>query len=142
MRAATAPYPADTGAVSEEPEYARLAEFRKALRAFLRWSEDAAKSVGLTTMQHQLLLAIRGRGGAPTIGEIADDLMLRHHSTGELINRAEAAGLVARSQDAGDRRQTRITTTGAGNKVLRRLSEQHLDEIRRLAPVVEALTHD
>jgi DNA-binding MarR family transcriptional regulator len=142
MRSAYAPFLSDTGAVNEEPEYARLAEFRKALRAFLRWSEDAAKGVGVTPMQHQLLLAIRGRGGAPTIGEIADDLMLRHHSTGELINRAEAAGLVARSPDAGDRRQTRITATGVGNRVLRRLSEQHLNEIRRLAPVVEALAHD
>lgn len=125
--------------MDEELEYARLAEFRKALRAFLRWSEQAARGVGLTPMQHQLLLAIRGRGGAPTIGEIADDLMLRHHSTGELINRAEAAGLVARTQDAGDRRQTRVTVTGAGNRLLRRLSEQHLNEIQRLAPMVEPL---
>jgi DNA-binding MarR family transcriptional regulator len=125
---------------SEEPEYARLAEFRRELRAFLRWSERAAQETGLTSMQHQLLLAIRGRGGAPTVGEIADDLMLRHHSAGELINRAEAAGLVARTQDAGDRRQTRVTVTGAGNRTLRQLSEQHLDEIRRLAPIVASLT--
>jgi DNA-binding MarR family transcriptional regulator len=108
----------------------------------LRWSEQAAKSVGLTTMQHQLLLAIRGRGGAPTIGEIAEDLMLRHHSTGELIHRAEAAGLVARTQDAGDRRQMRVTATGAGNRLLHRLSEQHLNEIQRLAPMVEALASE
>ncbi len=128
--------------MTEEPDYARLAEFRKALRGFLRWSEQAAKSVGLTTMQHQLLLAIRGRGGAPTIGEIAEDLMLRHHSTGELIHRAEAAGLVARTQDAGDRRQMRVTATGAGNRLLHRLSEQHLNEIQRLAPMVEALASE
>jgi len=128
--------------VSDEPEYARLAEFRKALRGFLRWSEDAAKNVGLTPMQHQLLLVVRGRGGAPTIGEIAEDLMLRHHSTGELINRAEAAGLVARSADAGDRRQTRISATGVGNRLLRRLSQQHLNEIRRLAPIVDSLARD
>ena len=128
--------------MDDEPDYARLAEFRKALRAFLHWSEEQVKDVGLTTMQHQLMLAIRGRGGAPTIGQVAEDLMLRHHSAGELINRAEAAGLVARTQDAGDRRQTRVTVTGAGNRVLRRLSEQHLSEIRRLAPIVDALARD
>jgi DNA-binding MarR family transcriptional regulator len=125
---------------TDEPEYAQLAEFRRELRAFLRWSEQAAKQTGLTTMQHQLLLAIRGRGGAPTVGEIAEDLMLRHHSAGELINRAEVAGLVARTQDAGDRRQTRVTVTGAGNRLLRQLSEQHVNEIRRLAPIVASLT--
>jgi DNA-binding MarR family transcriptional regulator len=89
---------------TKEPDYARLAEFRRELRAFLRWSERAAKAAGLKPMQHQLLLAIRGRGGAPTVGEIADDLMLRHHSAGELINRAEAAGFVARTQDLVSRR--------------------------------------
>jgi DNA-binding MarR family transcriptional regulator len=138
--AATAATRADNADVDDEPDYVRLAEFRKALRAFLRWSEEQVGDVGLTTMQHQLLLAIRGRGGAPTIGDLAEDLMLRHHSTGELVNRAEAAGLVARSQDAGDRRQTRVTVTGAGNRVLRQLSEQHLNEIRRLAPIVDSLT--
>jgi DNA-binding MarR family transcriptional regulator len=122
-----------------EPDYARLAEFRRELRAFLRWSEGAARDAGLTPMQHQLMLAIRGRGGAPTIGEVAQDLMLRHHSTGELINRAEAAGFVARMQDAGDRRQTRVTVTGLGDRLLRRLSEQHLTEIRRLEPIVRSL---
>ena len=142
MTRASGVYPADTVAVHEEPDYARLAQFRKSLRGFLRWSEQAVKDAGLTPMQHQLLLAIRGRGGAPTIGEIADDLMLKHHSTGELVNRAEAAGLVARTQDAGDRRQTRVTATRAGDRVLRRLSEQHLDEIRRLAPIVDALARE
>jgi DNA-binding MarR family transcriptional regulator len=133
--------PADTSSMdSAEPDYARLAEFRRELRVFLRWSERAATETGMTPMQHQLLLTIRGRGGAPTVGEIAHDLMLRPHSAGELINRAEAAGLVARTQDAGDRRQTRVTVTGTGTRLLRRLSEQHLDEIRRLAPVVASLT--
>jgi DNA-binding MarR family transcriptional regulator len=130
---------ADAVAVNDEPEYARLAEFRRALRAFLRWSEQASRDAGLTPMQHQLLLTIRGRGGAPTIREVAEDLMLRHHSTGELINRAEAAGLVTRSQDATDRRQMRVTVTSVGNRLLRRLSQQHLNEIRRLAPIVDAL---
>jgi DNA-binding MarR family transcriptional regulator len=124
---------------ADDIDYARLAQFRSALRAFLRWSESAAREVGLTPMQHQLLLAIRGRGGAPTIREVADELMLRHHSTGELINRAEAAGLVSRNADDDDRRQIRVTVTGVGNRLLRRLSEQHLSEIRRLAPIVDSL---
>lgn len=122
-----------------EPDYERLAEFRRELRMFVRWSEDAARAAGLTPMQHQLLLAVRGRGGSPTIGDIANDLMLRHHSAGELVNRAEAAGLVARSPDRVDRRQMRVTVTDRGNLLLHRLSEQHVHEIRRLAPIVGSL---
>jgi DNA-binding MarR family transcriptional regulator len=126
-----------------EPDYARLLRFRTALRAFLRWSEQSAQQAGLTPAQHQLLLAVKGHGDrAPTIGDLANDLMLRHHSTGELVGRATDAGLVVRAADQSDRRQIRVRLTRAGDEVLRRLSEQHLDEIRRLAPIVEALAQD
>jgi DNA-binding MarR family transcriptional regulator len=123
-----------------EPDYARLLRFRKALRAFLRWSDEQARELGLTPSQHQLLLCVRGHAeGAPTVGDIAADLMLRHHSAVELVNRAEAAGLVSRSQDPVDRRVIRVRVTSRGDHVLRELSSNHLREIRRLAPVIDAL---
>ena len=58
-------------------EYRSLAEFRYALRTFLRFSEDAARAAGLTPAQHQLLLAIRGHPceQAPSTTEIADRLL-------------------------------------------------------------------
>lgn len=125
---------------ANEPDYARLLGFRRALRAFLRWSDEQARELGLTPAQHQLLLSIRGRlDGAPAIGDIADDLMLRHHSTVELVNRAEAAGLVRRFQDLDDRRVMRVEITERGDELLRELSSTHLREIRRLAPLVDAV---
>src|SRR3954449_994537 len=90
-------------------DYQRLLEFRDGLRRFLRWSEDQAAAAGLTPAQHQLLLAVRGHAGAgdPTIGDVADHLLLRHHSVVGLVNRAEAAGLVTRWADADDQRVVR-----------------------------------
>ena len=56
---------------------------------------DQARAAGLTPAQHQLLLAVRGHDGDPTIGDVAEHLMLRHHSAVELVDRAERAGLLA-----------------------------------------------
>ena len=124
------------------PDYATLLAFRNALRGFLAWSDDCARAAGVTPAQHQLLLAVRGRSEAPTIGDVAADLRLRHHSAGELVNRAEAAGLVVRDQDADDRRVFRLYLTSAGEQVLRDLTQQHVDEIRRLRPIVDTLSGD
>jgi DNA-binding MarR family transcriptional regulator len=130
-------------AATREPDYERLLDFRKELRRFLRWSEVAAREVGLTPAQHQLLLAIKGHlDEAPTISDLADDLMLRHHSVSELIDRAANAGLVHRQTDPGDRRQIRLRVTRDGEAVLRQLTRQHVAEIRRLAPIIEALGVD
>jgi DNA-binding MarR family transcriptional regulator len=77
-------------------DFERLLEFRVTLRRFERWSEDQAHEAGLTHVQHQLLVAIKGHRGdkPPAVKELADYLLLRAHSTVELIDRAEAAGLV------------------------------------------------
>jgi DNA-binding MarR family transcriptional regulator len=128
---------------SPDPDYERLLDFRKELRRFMRWSEESARNVGLTPAQHQLLLAIKGHvGDAPTISDLADDLMLRHHSVSELIDRAATAGLVDRQTDTGDRRLTRVQVTREGEAVLRQLTQQHVAEIRRLAPIIQALNDD
>lgn len=129
-------------ATKTNPDYATLLAFRNALRGFLAWSDDCARAAGVTPAQHQLLLAVRGRAEAPTIGDVAADLRLRHHSAGELVNRAETAGLVARDQDEDDRRVFRLYLTSAGERVLRDLTQQHVDEIRRLRPIVDALSGD
>ena len=68
--------------------------------------------------------------------------MLRHHSVSELIDRAATAGLVDRQTDAGDRRLTRVQVTREGESVLRQLTQQHVAEIRRLAPIIQALNDD
>lgn len=122
-------------------DYENLLEFRTSLRKFLHWSEARARDAGLTPAQHQLLLAVKGHPGGdpPTVGDVADYLLLRHHSAVELIDRAEAAGLVQRARDDGDGRIIRIRLTAEGEARLRQLSTAHLDELRRLAPVLDHL---
>lgn len=115
-----------------DADYAALLQFRDALRRFLRFSEARAKEAGLTPGQHQLLLAVRGHEGDPSIGEIAEHLLLRHHSAVELVDRAEQNGLVRRSADAQDQRVVRVELTKAGAAKLAALSADHLAELARL----------
>jgi DNA-binding MarR family transcriptional regulator len=123
----------------DDSEYARLLGFRNGLRRFLRWSEDRAKEAGLTPAQHQLLLSIRGHDGHPTIGDVADHLLLRHNSAVELVDRAERAGLVRREADREDHRIVHVRLTASGARRLATLSAAHLEELKRLAPEVEPI---
>jgi DNA-binding MarR family transcriptional regulator len=125
-----------------DDDYVRLLEFRTALRRFLHWSERQAQAAGLTPTQHQLLLVIRGHSldAAPTIGEIAHTLYLRHHSAVELVDRAQAAGLVRRVHDATDQRQVRVRLTSRGARCLEKLSLAHLEELSRSGSSLRALT--
>ncbi len=63
-------------------EYEALAAFRYNLRQFLSFSESAAASAGLTPRQYQAFLAIKGFPGrdSVTIGELAEQLQIAHHS--------------------------------------------------------------
>ncbi len=124
-----------------DDDYARLLEFRTGLRRFLRWSEQQAAAAGLTPAQHQLLLAVRGHPGraGPTVGEVAESLLLRHHSAVELIDRAQAAGLVERRVDPRDSRVSHVVLTATGARKLARLSALHLEELRRLRPRLRAV---
>jgi DNA-binding MarR family transcriptional regulator len=118
-----------------DADYEDLLALRTGLRRFLRWSEQQAEEAGLTPAQHQLLLAIRGHSdpGGPTIGEVADYLLLRHHSAVGLIDRADAAGLVERVRDPEDHRLVRLQLTATGTKRLEALSAHDLEELQRLA---------
>ena len=122
-------------------EFASLLAFRTELRRFNHWSESQAKSVGLTHMQHQLLLTIRGHGDerGPTITEVADYLFLRHHSAVELVNRAEAGGWVVRTRDPDDARVVRLRLTEQGERAIEQLTEMHMQELRRLSPFLDHL---
>jgi len=124
-----------------DADYQRLLEFRTSLRKFLRWSEQQARGEGLTAAQHQLLLAIRGHTGpvAPSIGDVAGYLLLRHHSAVGLVDRAERAGLVKRNVDPARRTTVRLTLTDEGARRLEALSELHLQEVPRLAAAMGSL---
>ncbi|HEY8546001.1 MAG TPA: MarR family winged helix-turn-helix transcriptional regulator [Acidimicrobiales bacterium] len=124
-----------------DDDYARLLAFRDGLRRFLHWSEERAREVGLTASQHQLLLAVRGHGSAPSIGDVAEHLLLRHHSAVELVDRAEAGGLVERVTDPDDHRVVRLRLTDAGAEKVAALAAAHLEELARLrAPFADLWT--
>lgn len=122
-------------------DYRRLLALRTALRGFLHWSESQARRAGLTPSQHQLLLAVRGHADSrgPTIGELADYLYLRHHSTVGLVDRAEHSGLVRRTVDEHDARVVRVTLTAQGDDTLAAISQLHVEELRRLASHLQPL---
>jgi DNA-binding MarR family transcriptional regulator len=124
-----------------QQDFAALLEFRAGLRRFLLWSEQHAKAAGLTARQHQLLLAIKGHSDqrGPTVGELADYLVLRHHSTVGLIDRAEEAQLVARYRDKDDARVIRVRMRAYGERMLTALTRQHLLELREFAPALDHL---
>jgi DNA-binding MarR family transcriptional regulator len=125
-------------------DFGNLLAFRTGLRRFLHWSKAQAKAVGLTPAQHQLLVAVKGHPGSrgPAISDLAGYLLLRHHSTVELIDRAAEARLVERQADADDGRVIRVRLTARGEDRLRRLASAHIDELRSLAPVLDQLIED
>jgi len=104
------------------------------LRKFLRFSERAAKSQGLTPQQHQLLLGTIGFNGTrrATISELAEFLQERHNSVVELADRAVRKGLVRKNHDAGDRRYVYVSLTPRGEKILSKLTRLHRAEVERL----------
>lgn len=122
-------------------DFEHLLAFRSSLRRFQRWSEDQARAAGLTHVQHQLLVAVKGHPGAapPTVGDLANYLLQRHHSTVELVDRAEAAGLVRRVADGRDARIVRVRLTAKGDRILSELTPAHLVELHSLAAVLDEL---
>jgi DNA-binding MarR family transcriptional regulator len=130
-----------TTSAEEKVDYAALAEFRLAIRKFLAFSEAAAMKVGLSPRQHQAMLAIKGLadGGAVTVGMLAQRLLIRRHSTVELVDRLQRAGLAQRRPDPSDRRRVLVSLTPKGEQRLGALSGIHLDELRSLAPALVSI---
>ncbi len=125
----------------KQEDYIRLLNFRIGLRTFLRWSEGEAESAGITPAQHQLLLAVKGHDAdeGPSIGQLANYLLLKHHSVVGLADRAEEAGLISRVNDPMDHRVVRIKITNKGERILSQLVATSLDELTRAGGQLERL---
>lgn len=122
-------------------DYEALAEFRYALRKFLAFSEEAASKAGLTPQQHQALLAIKGASDADwlSISQIAERLLVRHHTAVELVDRLVALGLVVRMADPEDGRRIQVHVTKEGEERLRALSAIHIGEVKNIQPTLRKL---
>ncbi len=98
-----------------------VAEFRAALRQFLRRSERVARQSGLTPQRHLLLMMIKGAPGADeqsTVTELSDRLQLAQSTVTELVRRAEEAGLVQRRQSERDARVAHLRLSPEGERRL------------------------
>lgn len=118
-----------------------LAQFRYALRKFLHFSEESARSLGITPQQHQLMLGVAGftdRQSA-TISELAEFLQEKNHSVVGLVERAVESGLVRRAQDTTDRRVVVVRLTRRGETLLARLAKLHVEEVKRIASLAATL---
>jgi DNA-binding MarR family transcriptional regulator len=118
--------------------YAALAELRHQIRRFLAFSEQEARTAGLEPQQHQLLLAVKGvpEGKSPTIGFLAERLLVRHHTAVGLVDRLVEASLVTRKPSQTDRRRVVVQVTARGERLLRRLSLAHQAELEKAGPVL------
>ena len=122
-------------------DYEALAAFRHAVRRYLAFAEAGARSVGLTSQQHQALLAIKAQAVSRpvSIGDLAAELLIKHHSAVELVGRLEKAGFTQRSADVEDRRRVLVSLTASGEGVLAALSVNNLQELRVVAPAFSGL---
>ena len=122
-------------------EYQALATFRHGVRRYLAYAEAGARSVGLTSQQHQALLAIKAHTltGSLSIGELASQLLIKHHSAVELVGRLERAGFVRRTAAGDDRRKVLVSLTETGEGMLAALSANNLEELRAIAPTFSRL---
>ena len=114
-----------------------VAEFRAALRGFLRTSERNARAAGLTPQRYLLLLMIKGAPGGQersTVTELAERLQLAQSTVTELVGRAERAGLVERERSERDLRVAHLRLTPEGERRLANSVhgiEQERHELRR-----------
>ena len=126
-------------------EFRALAELRYRIRQFLRESDASARAAGLEPQQYLMLLAIRGlpEGMPAKIQTLADRLALKHHSAVELVDRLEKRGLVRRTRGKQDRRQVLVSLQPKGQKVLERVVQQRIGELRaggkQLTHAIDAL---
>jgi len=118
----------------EKAQYEALSTFRYQLRRFLHFSEQAVKAEGLTSLQYQLLLHVRGFPGRDwaTVGELAERLQIQPHGAVALLTRCEQGGWVMRRKGGEDRRQVQVHLLGKGRASLERLASLHEKELRAL----------
>ena len=126
-------------------EYQALAEMRYRIRKFLREGDTVASDTGLEPQQYLLLLMIRGipSGQEATVRNLAERLVLKHHSVVELIDRMETHGYVRRSRSREDRRSVLVSLMPRGAKLLEQVAQHRVGELRAsgaaLASAIAAL---
>jgi len=107
-----------------DADYEALAHFRYRLRLFVAFADENAKKAGLTSQQFQVLLAIKGfsRRKPMFVGELAKLMLIKHHTTVELVDRMAKLELLRRTVDANDNRRVLVTLTKKGLRFLEKVA--------------------
>src|SRR6476660_9920778 len=115
-------------------QYEVLARFRYELRRYMRYSEEVSRQHGVTPLQYQLLLQVKGYPDREyaTVSELAERLQAKHHGVVALVTRCERADLVERRVCSEDRRVVYVYLTAKGQRCLERLAELHRSELLKL----------
>ncbi len=123
-------------------EFQRAAEFRTALRTFLRHSETVARDHELTPQRYLLLLMVKGTpdgSQSASVSDLAERMQLSQSTVTELIARSEEAGLLDRAGSAADGRVTLVRLTPHGDERLTAAMTALGPERRRLAKAISGL---
>ena len=133
---------ASTTGLSED-EYASAAKLREAVRLFFRESERITRAWDLTGQRYDMLLMIRtarGGSGRATLHELMERLQLAQSSVVELVDRAQALGLVERARGpAGSGRAVLVSLTEEGARRLEGAATELVRHRRRLAGLLAGL---
>ena len=108
-------------AVITTSDIVAVAEFRAALRQFLRRTERIARQSGLTPQRYLLLLMVKGAPDGSeqsTVTELSARLQLAQSTVTELVSRAEETGLIEREQSNTDARVAHLRLTEEGERRL------------------------
>ncbi|HVS85684.1 MAG TPA: MarR family transcriptional regulator [Gaiellaceae bacterium] len=118
-----------------------VADFRAALRQFLRRTERVARTSGLTPQRYLLLLMIKGSQSGDeqsTVTELSERLQLAQSTVTELVRRAEDAGLIERERSTSDARVAHLRLSAEGERRLNNAFTGLASERRALS---EAVSH-
>ena len=123
--------------------YRQAAEFRAALRAFLRRSEVIARENEVTPRQHLLMLQIAGsEAERTTVSALVETLSLTQSAVTELVQRAEQAGLVGRTVSETDARVIHLSLTPKGREKLAAVHRALGPERAHLRALIDELDGD
>jgi len=122
-------------------DFQKLLAWRIRLRQHNAWLEQEVAKFGLTAQQFQLLVAVKGHPGSDpaTVSDLAGYLMLRPHSTIELVNRCSVAGFIQKQRDRLDSRIVRVVLTPAGEACMTSMILPLLVRLRDLSAVLSAV---
>ncbi|WP_052351949.1 MarR family winged helix-turn-helix transcriptional regulator [Deinococcus pimensis] len=131
-RSSSVPQPAEPAPNALPPStLALMAGFRGALIGYSHASETIARRHGLTGRQYSLLVFVGAAGDdLISVGTAAEHLCLNHHSTVELSQRAEAAGLIERLSDPADGRRVLLELTAEGRRRMDAVTRDHVRDLR------------